>query len=120
MYSDSSVCGSWFGSRCLAAVMHPVGHFLTLVVFVGLLAASIYGCTLVTSRVDVDTLEVPRGGGEVVHAFQARDDLFLLSNRVQPLVHIYSVDADVDYFASMTSLDNLATQLVCLKEGAYP
>ena len=106
------MCGSWVGSRCLEAVLHPAGQFLTVVFFLGLLGLSIYGCTLVTSQVDVDELDVPRGENEASRAFLARDRLFLLSNRVQPLVHVYSVEPGVDYFASMTSLDNLATQLV--------
>lgn len=112
------MCGSWVGSRCLEAVLHPAGQFLTVVFFLGLLGLSIYGCTLVTSQVDVDELDVPRGANEAARAFHARDRLFLLSNRVQPLVHVYSVEPGVDYFASMTSLDNLATQLVCKPSGA--
>ena len=111
MFSDSSICGSWFGTRCLKAVLSPVGTLAIVMCFVTLLSFSIYGCTTLTSVIEVDTVRLPRRSPEAAAAWNAQQTMFHEPNVVRPLVRIYSITPGADYFASMGALDALQTQL---------
>lgn len=85
---------------------------MTLLLFFFLLGVGVWGCTDVSTVVNLDSLRLPRRSYEAARALRDQRDLFVQPNTHQPTIRVYAVTEGVDFFANMDALDSLNTQLV--------
>jgi hypothetical protein len=123
--NSSSLCGRWIGSRLLAAVFHPFGNFVVLVLFVAGLTAGIWGCsTTLSAQFDPTANALVRDvsgqtASAAARAVQVRDALFPLTADGATEIRFYAVSASTDFFASMDAMDTLSSALGSASATVY-